>query len=871
MRNLSQLSTIALYRLASVADFCARWSWLIVLLALLAAGMAATYTVANFAVNTSTKGMINSDLDFRKRFDALAAEFPHIEDSFVAVVEADTPDAAKKAAVAFASSLESRSDTFTNVYAPAAESFFEDNGLLYLTSKEVEDAADRLTKTAPLLNGLSRDATLRGLARFFSDRRLARADKGSLEQLVPFLNALARVADDRAEGKEGFLAWNALLEEDGIGNTSKRQFVFMNPVLDFSRLEPAQTALDSAKDIARVMQGLIGEGTSIRITGDAALRAEELGSVTNGATFAGILSFVLASFIIVIGLRSWRLVVSAIFSLLVGLFFTACFATVAIGYLNIISIAFAVLFIGLGIDFAIHFALRYQEEANKGIGNRLAIYNTVQGIGGALAICTGTTALAFFAFSPTSFVGMSQLGIISGTGMFISFFTTFTVMPAMLTLVAGRSKRVPRKKAPAWGMSAYIRHGVSGLVIGLGLAALFLAPEVKFDGDPLNLKDPATESVQAFNDLVDNEDDTPYAAQMLVTSRAEIEALKERVAEVEGVGEVVSIFSFVPDRQGHKRTVLKTAADKMPTKVSEGRRAPSDAQRLSALKQLRTGLGRLGDADVPDNVVAAAKRAEAALGRFETTKDEDAEAFGGLETGLFERLKPALDDINKTLKVAHVELENLPEDLRRRYIAPDGRYLVEIYPDKPVKGDKGMRAFVKIIDDALDESTGNVEQIIKSADVVSLAMIAATALAGGLITVVLMIGFGRALDVLLVLFPIALAGSLTIGAMVALDIPFNFANVIVLPLLIGLGVDSGIHLVSRAREDGARVKLLATSTPKAVALSALTTIGSFGSLSLSSHLGMASMGLLLTVSVVMTMVCTLIVLPSILDLALRRN
>jgi predicted RND superfamily exporter protein len=223
------------------------------------------------------------------------------------------------------------------------------------------------------------------------------------------------------------------------------------------------------------------------------------------------------------------------------------------------------------------------------------------------------------------------------------------------------------------------------------------------------------------------------------------------------------------------------------------------------------------------------------------------------------------------LAAGHVTLEKLPEALLERMITSDGRVRIQIYPSEDLNDHAALAAFVENVQTITPEVAGSASEILASGRAVVVALTEALVSAFIVITAFLLLLWRRIDDTALVLIPLLLAAALTVAAAVLLDIPFNFADVIVLPLLLGIGVDSGIHLVHRARAAApGDSNLLGTSTARAVAFSAMTTIASFGSLGFATHLGMATLGQLLTLGVGFTIVCNLIVLPSLIPLRPRR-
>ncbi len=833
---------------------------LALVLTVMSVGTAATF----LTINTDTGRMIDQELPFRMRFAELLQAFPQVDETLVVVVEGQDPDAATAAARAVADAFRGRPELYSDVYAPEIDPYFEAHGLLYMDEGELQQVSGRLQAGLPILVPLAQDPTLRGLGQFLQIIGYSAQQGANPADFNPFLAEIQRVVDAQSRGTQAAMNWSGFFMPDGAERQGTRKFISIKPVLDYSSLEPAEKALEEAKRIID-QPGLVDRAKiRISLTGDTVINAEELRSVADGAVLASLISLVLVSLVLIFGVRSWRLVVAALVTLVIGLTWTAGVATLTVGYLNLISVAFAVMFVGLGIDFAIHFCLRYEEEVHRGLPLPIAFANTADGVGGALAVCTGAAAVGFLAFTPTSFAGMAQLGIISAAGMVIAFITSITVLPALLTLMPlPVPKPGKQKRASLAGRFGNWRPRAVVAILVFCAASVFFLPQVRFDGDPINLKDPETASVKTFLELFSDDATSPYVAQILVKGDETAKQLAVDLSALREVSRVITIFSFLPEAQESKLPLVRqarTAVGQVPLQPIGDIGAPA---RTEALQTMIATLSQL--AQLPEESFSqAATNLRDSLSAFAGAIAGNDAAISGFEQAIFAGLAPTIQGMAQAFSAGEVSITTLPASVRDRYISQDGHLRLEVFPTGNISDPEKMRAFSDAVLKVAPQATGSPVEVTGAADVVVMAMLQATAIAGLLIALVLLLSLRRLVDVLLVLIPIVLASTLTLAATVWLDTPFNFANVIVLPLLIGLGVAGGVHLVVRSRISRADLGLFQTNTPRAVLLSALTTIGSFASLATSSHRGMASMGVLLTISIVFTLVCTLVVLPQLI-------
>lgn len=873
----------------SRSDWLAAWiGWvcgragIVVLAALLSAAGLLWYAASSLTINTSTTDMLSAELPFRQNNVAVDAAFPQRSGTLIVVVEGPDGLAAAEAARRLALALKDQPGRFEDVFDLEGDPFFRRNGLLFLSQSELEAQADRLAAAQPLLAALLADPSLRGLQDLLSSA----LDSGEspVASLEALLNRLAAVAEALPADPNARLSWAALLQDRAETAADRRRFLIVKPRADFATLTPVAGAVDAIEATVADLGLAEVPGLRIRMTGEPLMLQDELESVRSGIGFVGLLSAVLVACVLFIGLRTWRLVVPILLTLVVGLCWTAGYAALAVGQLNLISVAFAVLFIGLSVDFGIHFALRYREVLGLGQDANVtaALRRSGALIGRPLLLCGLSSAIAFFAFLPTAYRGLSELGLIAGGGMFIALFANLTVLPALLRLWPIPAR--PLQPGPVAALGAWI-HEQAGrrapLLLGLGLvlavASVAALPQAAFDDDPLNLRDPRSPSVATLLDLLADERLEPYEAEVLAPDLATAEALAARLEAVPEVTAAVSLADFVPPAQDAKLDVIdEMALFLTPLFLPAAEAPPPDATaRRQAVADLSASL-----AAAPPALAAAATRLRAALESLNGGDD----ALQRLERAWLSGFAPQMDRLAEALEAGPVAPEDLPAGLAARYLAADGRALVDVRPRDDLRDPAARARFVDAVQAVMPTVSGPPVTIVAAGRAVIEAFAQASLLALAAIAILLLAVLRSFVDALMVLVPLLLAAAMMVAAGVVLNLPFNFANVIVLPLLLGLGVDSGIHSVMRAREERRRRAGTAdagggsaaagrglNSTPRAILLSALTTLASFGALGLSDHPGTASMGMLLTLAIAITLFCVLLMLPALLAVAEGRR
>ncbi len=854
MRALFQRALLCLI------DAVAATPRLVVLATALLSVWALAYTLTNLRIDTDTTDMISAKVPFRQHDSTFRQAFPEFTNPIVAVIEGRAPERVQTAARALADALRADDAHFSAVDYPQGQPFFARNGLLYLEVDALGALTDRLAAAQPLLAALADDPTLRGLEAFASLVLEHEASDGALPgELDGLFGDMAAAVQAQRDGLPGEVSWRNTLDQDAAPAIA-RQLVLAQPRLDYASLAPASQAIAALRAAALQVDIDPAHGLQLHLTGGAVLEDEELQSAGAGALTASVLSTAAVALLLLWGLRSWRLIVATLVTMVVGLIFTAAFTALAIGRLNLISVTFAVLFVGLGVDFGIHVALRYQEKFRTAPTQLQAIERAAQSVFSALTLTALCAALGFLSFVPTAYLGLAELGIISAFGMLVAWFTSLTLLPALLCLMPLRAPPATVTRSLLLPIERHARAILAVAAIA-GLASLLTLPDLEFDFNPLNLKDPTSESVMTFQALRTDPENSPNVIDILAPSLAEADRIARDLAANPLVGRTVTLSSFVPEAQDEKLDLIESLAWSIGPLLQSGEALPlSASERVQALEGLRTTLAEAlaGDLTAERNPGAAAL-AEALSGFASANADDAARAE--LEARLLGLLPALLDDLGRALEAGPVGQDDLPDEVRDRWLTPDGQARVMVQPAGQIDGNGELRAFAEAVLAEVPHATGAPILVLEGGSAVVDAFIQASVLALVLITLLLAVFLRSVRDILLVLAPIVLAGLLTFASAVLLGQSLNFANVIALPLLLGLGVSGAINVVVRQRQHG---DVARTSTPRAVVFSNLTMIASFGSLAVSDHLGLASMGLLLAIAILWSMICCLVVLPAML-------
>ncbi|MCZ6897088.1 MAG: MMPL family transporter [Betaproteobacteria bacterium] len=869
----------AFARWATASYLYAPW---ILLVALLTAVTCTIYISRNLGMNSDTTDMLAEHLPFRVNMKHYNKTFPQEMASLLLVLDAPTPEQAYAAAGLLSARLKEDPINFQDVYAPNVDSFFVHNSLLYESIPELERIADHMASAQPLIAHIARDPTLHTFASVLTGA-IEELRKGRSLELGPLLNSLSATLNARLSGVPRILSWQTLFR----GEPQKiryQEFVMVKPKQDFTQLYPAERSI-SAIHVAATDIGLTNDSpVRMRITGEVALADEELNSSLRGMEYAGIITFVMVVMVLFFAMRTIRLILAVLLCLMLGLILTAAFATAAIGHLNIISIAFAVLYIGLGADFAIHFLLRHQEVLEKSLSAKAAMYKAGGVAGGALTACAITNAIGFYAFITTDYSGVAELGVISGTGMLISLLVTLTIGPALLRYIP---KQPELKSGINFSLNRILEisfkwHKLTYVTFLVGLlAAVALLPQIKFDYNLLNMQDPKGEAVNTFKELLSEVENSPWYVAVLASNREETDLLVGNLTKLPEVKKVVTIFDFVPEEQEKKlpliaEMALTTGPIMLSTPSSEKSEQVSAKQR-KALYKLSTTLDRFITEQPDHPVLTSARTLRNSLATLfdhlnnKNIKDRN-KLLHSVDNDLLVTLPTSLRRMQNAIEASSTFSENdLPISLSSRWHSRAGEYKIAVYPAEDINDNEALKRFVRAIQQVAPQATGAPMVSLEAGEAVVKAFVQAFSLALVGIVIALLILLRSVKHTLLVLIPLLLS-SIFIGVFtVLLNMPFNFANIIALPLLLGIGIDSSLHMVHRSRNDKLTSEaLIQTSTVRAIFYSALTSLVAFSSLMFSSHQGTASMGILLTMGLTFTLICTLVILPVLLRVSTQK-
>jgi uncharacterized protein len=842
-----------------IVEFCTRYPWRVLISGAVIAVAAGFYAADHFAITTDVNNLLSSRLPWRER----AAEYDKVfsNRTIVAVVTAPTPELVEQAADRLTARLAGRHGPIRDVWQEEGGAFFERNGLLFLGPDRLGQSAQGLARAAPIIGELVDDPSLRGVANALSSGAAAvRQGHAQLDDLRWPLRLASATIEDILAGRPASFSWRVLEQRHPADTNQLRRIIVVDPVLDYSALQPGAAAEAAIHRAAADLKLAADYHATVRLTGAVPISDAEFAVIRHGAFLNTFITMVAVLMILWLALRSLRIIAAVFFALIAGLAMTAAVGLALVGALNIVSVAFAVLFVGLGVDFGIQFSVRYRAERHDHPDLFEALSSAARKTGEPLALAAAATAVGFFSFLPTAYRGLSELGEIGGIGMLIAFACGITLVPAVLAIFKPPGE--PRPMGFTWlaPLDRFFERHRMAVLIGTFAVVLTGTPlllHLPFDFNPNDLQNPNQPAVATYRELEKDPQVGAKAIDIVGPSLDAANATARRLEALPTVARTLTLSNFVPSDQSQKLAEIgKTAAAlERPLNPAHVVPPPSDAETVAALRATAAALSQVAlEQNGPD--ADDALRVSRLLERLANT---DAATRARANEAVVTPLRISLDDLRLSLRPDRVTLQTLPTTLKRDWIASDGRARVEVLPKGNPDDHAVLAKFATSVLAAEPTAVGPGISFYEAGKVVVLAFAEAGILALLAISVLLWLTLRRLSDVLLTLVPLLVAGVVTLEICALTGLALNFANIIALPLLLGVGVAFKIYYIMAWR--AGKTHLLQSTLTRAVIFSAMTTATAFGSLWASQSPGLSSMGKLMALALICTMTAAVLFQP----------
>jgi uncharacterized protein len=840
--------------------FCAQHAWPVIGGAIVLAILSSWYAATHFAMTTDINQLISSTSPWRVRELAFERAFPQFQ-SIVAVIDAPTPELADEATDALVQRLSQQKNLFRSIQEPQGGAFFRQNGFLFEPADQLEPQLKMLTQAQRLVQVLASDPSLRGVIQALQFGLLGvQGGQITLDNMTWPLTLGADAIEKVNASQPASFSWHELVQGRASTRTELLRFLNIHAVLDFSELEPGQKASNAIRQAAADLNFAQNYQARLRLTGPVPMADEEFGTIKENAALNATITIFVVLLILWLALRWARIIVAVFFSLAVGLSITAAVGMMLVGTLNLVSVYFAVLFVGLGVDFGIQFSVRYRSERHKVDNLREALLESGRRAGAPLTLAALATAAGFLSFFPTEYKGVSELGVIAGIGMLIAFVTSVTLLPALLNVLGPPREPEQLGYAVLAPVDEFLERHRMPILIGtlaVVIAGLPLLYWLQFDFNPMDLRSPKVESVATYLELKNDPESGANDIKVLAPTLAQADQTAAKLRALPQVARVTTLSNFIPDQQNEKLALIRDAATTLNAALNPEKPAapPTDAQTVSMINSTVSALNRLAGNGTGSGAVQARRLATA----MDTLAKGDQAARQRAEVVFIQPLKTTLDDLRNLLRAQEVTRVNLPPDLAQQWVTPDGKARIEVAPKGDANNNDVLRAFARAVLSVAPDAIEGPISILEARRLVVTAFIEAGACALISIAIILWITLRRITDVLLTLIPLLMAGVVTLEICVLIGMPLNFANIIALPLLLGVGVAFKIYYIMAWREG--QTNLLQSVLTRAVTFSACTTATAFGSMYFSNHPGTSSMGKLLAISLLTTMAAAALFQP----------
>ena len=847
------------------------------------------YTVARLEFSTSRNDLVGSDKRYHQNFLQFKKEFS-VRDDLVAVIESENVEKNRQFVERLGAKLALETNLFANVFFKGDLKMMGSKALLFLSETTLEELHETLSLYRPFIESFSQAADLNSLFRRLNEQfRTARKNDASTnESMVRAIPAITRIVEQATDS----LRRTGIPPSPGIGalfnagdQAEQEQYItFADGTIYLVSAIVPQGNLSG--DAVQRLRALVREtqievpGVNVGITGETVLEYDEMDQARRDSMAASVVALALVAAIFVFGYRSVGRPLKATICLLVGLIYTLGYTTLTVGHLNILTVTFFPILIGLAIDFGVHLITRYEEELRNGQVEQVALERALTNTG--LGIFTGclTTSGAFFAMALTDFKGIQEMGIITGGGMLVCLIPMLTLLPALL--ISKKPSR-PIDRLPTVDRRERFERlclGRPGTVVlaGIILCALSLTQitKVRFDYNLLNMQSRGLPAVVFEKKLIENATKSVLFAVVVASSGEHAVNLESQILQLPSVASIDSMSRFLTEDQTEKLRIIGKIKKTVRTiEFSEMDLKPVDLSELSQTLYSTRGYLGLAMGQIPTGQQEPLTREldtlRRSIGEFRKlivsgSFPSASTKIKAFQDALFQDIRQTFDSLKNQDDTASLKVADLPETLRNRFIGKSGKHLLQVYPKDNVWDRNNQEVFVSQPRTVDPDMTGTPVQLLEYTTLLKDSYIEAACYALGAIIILVFIHFGTLSSVALGLLPVAVGTTWMLGAMGALGIPFNPANIMTLPLVVGIGVTNGIHILNRVVEEGSS-SILTNSTGKAVLISGLTTVAGFASLISADHQGISSLGIVMSLGVGACMLAGLTLLPALLRLS----
>ncbi len=842
---------------------------LLALLALFATGICLSF-------HTSRLDLLNPDSGYNQRWLAYLEEFGEQDDALI-VVEGTGRDDVVPVLEELAESLSHEPKLFQSVLYKKDLTNVRAKGLHFLSVPQLQQLDGMVYMAEPVLRG---DWNQLGLMRLIEGSAVRLAPQANVPpefreaaqaDLMRLTNSLAAALDDApsyespwphmAELSSGL---SQLDSEYLLSNEGQLGFVLLALGSSENQFDPDSQAIDKLRRLIDETRQRHPE-VSIGLTGMSVLENDEMRASQADMIQASILSLIGVACLFIAGFGGVRYPLMTVATLLLGMAWALGYITLVVGHLNILSVAFGVILIGLGIDFGIHYVARYMQLRRTVGDSETALIETASSVGPGIVTGGVTTALAFFTAALTHFTGIAELGIVAGGGILLCLAGALLVLPAMIHL-GDRQRatgRVPETLPLEKFIQPLLRFPRHVLAITLSATALLAmgAALLDYDHNLLNLQPTRLESVELEREVLTHTDRSVWFGLSVARNRDELLLRKAQFEQLDSVDRTEEIASLWPERDEAKSQLIARIRQRLSRLPSDAPLIPVESPEKLEQQLAQTQSLFLGSDDASRQ---SRWRIQQVRERLHTLPPPQCyQRLSSLQHGMASELLEQLRLLRSMADPEPPRLADVPQPLVSRFVGKNGRHLLKVYARGNVWDMDRLERFVKDIESIDPDVTGHPVQTYYASRHMQQSYLHAACYSLLSLAIVLMLDFRSIGASLLAMFPLGLGMLQMFGLLGLLGIPLNPANMIVLPLILGIGIDNGVHIVhDYLRQRGSY--RLSRSTATAVVITSATTMVGFGTMMFARHQGLRSLGQVLTIGVFCCLISSIVILPALL-------
>ncbi len=876
--------------------------WIVLLLVVVCGGV----TAARLVIRNNTLDLIRKDSPVFQKYLAYMEEFD-VRDEIVVVLKSDRLKDSRDAANALAVKL-NQEKGLDRVYYRHDFSPMSDRLLLLADEERLIGIRRQMEELATLVKGNKQALNLNGIlgeaSAKFNDPYLRKSS--NWQEFIPFIEEFVRNLKRLAKDLE--TPANAV-EKKGLGELSEFEAdLLKNEYLSLGEdgktilmlLRPTKEEQKSATPFTGVIQRVrkVVQETQVEfpkvaigVTGEPVLLDDELRQSESDMKIATLITLTLITIMFFFAYGEISRPLLALVALLASVVVTLGITSVTIGHLNIISQAFIVMLLGLGIDFGIQILGRYEEEMGRGKSSADSVEITLTTTGKALLTGGGTTAAAFYAMCFNDFTGLTELGWIAGSGVVMALVASLSILPALLLWRDRNGAKISLGKlrldrGAMWDRKLTSHpYLVLAVAAGITLIAWKQCQKVSFDHNLLHLQNPKMESVRLTRELLNMGDGSLIYGVVMADSVEQADDLAIQLRALPTVSKVRTLGDLVPrDQKKRMEEVSRIARVSGEITLGSGGESSVDVPKAKkdlefllessqeGAKQAKQYLGLSGRARQAvatfEKLIPPLERAVAALDKL--SLEEAKQRLARHQVKLVGSITQNLGWLKTQRGDRPLTVDDLPAELRQRYLSSHGKVLLEVVPAVDVWERKPNEEFVAEMQKIAPGATGTPVMNLEYIDLLMKSYIQASFYAAGVILLLIFLLFRNLKDLVLTLLPLGLGVLWLFGALGLFHIQLDPANIVTMPMILGIGVAYGVYVMDRYREEGG-VRIFASSTGKAVVLSALTTLFGFGSMLFGQYRGLVSLGMVMSLGVIFNLISALVVLPQILALQDKRG